>query len=231
MSLERVGRFSIHKSISNYSQNPSATIIHRLEYTKWREHGNAHEVREREKRENEVKRAELRMKNAELMLKKQLARREKAIKAWEEEKRNSSIKETDSRVEKKMMNQKLHCERQEKSKKAYQEWLKEKEKQHHQLIEPSLQKKTKATRPMWVTIELPSQKSESFHDEKRNARQTSSMILSPPNLYNDYNMYKKYAPEYFKKYKLLVASGGVELTNEKMAKNPNPNPKKPKINK
>jgi hypothetical protein len=46
MSLERVGRFSIHKSISNYSQNPSATIIHRLEYTKWREHGNAHEVRE-----------------------------------------------------------------------------------------------------------------------------------------------------------------------------------------
>ncbi len=44
--LERVCRFSIHKSISNYSQNPSATIIHRLEYTKWREHGNAHEVRE-----------------------------------------------------------------------------------------------------------------------------------------------------------------------------------------
>ncbi|KAJ3255554.1 hypothetical protein HK103_006190 [Boothiomyces macroporosus] len=45
-------------------------------------------------------------------------------------------------------------------------------------------------------------------NEPLKPRKSSESVLSPPNLYSDYSMYMQNCPEYFKKYGLLVASGG-----------------------
>ncbi|TPX66831.1 hypothetical protein SpCBS45565_g04218 [Spizellomyces sp. 'palustris'] len=45
----------------------------------------------------------------------------------------------------------------------------------------------------------------------RKQGQSSSIILSPPHLYNDYNLYAEKAPNYLRKYRILVASAGMDL--------------------
>ncbi|KAJ3271244.1 hypothetical protein HDV01_006916 [Terramyces sp. JEL0728] len=49
-------------------------------------------------------------------------------------------------------------------------------------------------------------------------RKCNESTLSPPNLYNDYKIYKEKCPEYFKKYGLLVASAGNEPCMEEPVK-------------
>ena len=173
-----------------------------------------------------------------------------AIKAWQDKKREICMKESLSKIEQKSKNQKLLCERQEKSKKAFHDWLQQKqhdildtkhnllETKHdlldtkhnlldtkHNLLDPSLHKKPKqSTRPMWVNIEVPSQQ-----ERKRPTNHSSSTVLSPPNLYNDYKVYKKYAPDYFKKYKILIASGGYPPTHSNPSLDEKSS-KKPKVN-
>ncbi|KNC97365.1 uncharacterized protein SPPG_07292 [Spizellomyces punctatus DAOM BR117] len=49
----------------------------------------------------------------------------------------------------------------------------------------------------------------------RKQGQSSSIILSPPHLYNDYNLYAEKAPNYLRKYRILVASAGMDLHKDR----------------
>lgn len=63
-------------------------------------------------------------------------------------------------------------------------------------------------RDIWIQNLIP----QSNLIQKRGSKM--EVILSPPALYNDYSVYKKYAPDFFRKYSLLVASGGMQKDEE-----------------
>lgn len=147
----------------------------------------------------------------------------KQISAWQEQKDLEHRKKLEAETKFKLKEKEEKEKRDKMAKKAFDEWRsKHSHKQHAD--EPPSTSIIKKSRPMWIQ-EIPKQ--EDLSDKRGlgsgNKLGPSKTVLSPPNLYNDYKVYKKLCPEYFKKYSLLVASGGhssseMDLSNVKKSK-------------
>ncbi len=101
--------------------------------------------------------------------------------------------------EKREIKEKL--EREQIAQRAFMAWQSTHSKDLMLVKEKLATRKPAKPRPMWVQDKV-------VNAELRQENKVDR-ILSPPNLYNDYSLTKKYCgPEYFRKYGLLVASGG-----------------------
>ncbi|KAJ2998105.1 hypothetical protein HDV02_004782 [Globomyces sp. JEL0801] len=85
--------------------------------------------------------------------------------------------------------------------KAFQEWLKTKENKMEMDSRDQIEIRKK---PQWIHPN----NTPKISSIKKPTQSTESAILSPPSLYNEYSFYQKTCPKYFRKYNILIASGG-----------------------
>ncbi|KAJ3370307.1 hypothetical protein HDU91_006307 [Kappamyces sp. JEL0680] len=127
----------------------------------------------------------------------------KNIQAWQAKKKKQLEVEEQRDRERAEREKRLKMERELANQRAFQAWQESHSKELLEIKEKIelLERKGRPARPLWVK-----DPPRSVWEEESRAK---DVVLSPPNLYNDYETTKKYCGEsYFRKYGLLVASAG-----------------------